>query len=603
MTTNSSPDVNADRDSGVDTDTGRAYRILVVDDDHRIREKIRRTVAEVARPDEVEVLEAEDEHAALAIATRRYVDLVFLDIFLKGGDPTGFELVNVLATHGSCADIVLMTHHNTSRHFDSIMHLVTRVHRPNIINFIRTETLNDLLPRILRQQLDRFHQSAITLTGLHRATALIKKRRTRYPRTGAILRTSEAELGIEIERLCRQLFAPSSQERRKTRVWVDLEALDRRGLSAAVLLRPVIRTGIADAAPSSQEFECVLKLGPVEDAREEVARYEEFVRYGVRLEQRVELLAAAFGEAIGGIVYSFAGGVYGQTLVTLDELLRSNDEQARELFRRLFDTVSWYGVPAGVGEIRKHMDARYKSQHSDSIAKNERSLRKLDDGNPEIRFNRGGYGSPSTLQIPDAPTITLPGTDFYEEGWRWQEFHHCLVHGDMHGGNVMAEIRDGVDGPEALARVCLIDYRSAGPGPRCIDAVALESSVRIADAERIARDTAGVGASDLSGPDLVAAMRRAARRVDTERQLYQSTLRSIGTVPSPSWCGLSAEIVGGIRSSFTDPPVSAEEYLQTALLYAVRQLAYPLEPLVRVRVCVWLAALHGLGKELLTGSG
>jgi len=584
--------------------SGHAYRILVVDDDHRIREKIRRTVAEVADPHEVEVLEAADEQKALDLATTKYIDLVFLDLFLNSAEPTGFELVNVLATHGSCADIVLMTHHNTSRHFDSIMQLVTRVHRPSIINFIRTETLNDLLPRILRQRLDRFHRSRITLTGLHRATALIMKRRNRYPRTGAILRTSEYEMGIEIERLCRQVFAPSAQERRTTRVWVDLEALDRRGLSAAVLLRPVIRTGIADAAPSSEEFECVLKLGPVEDAREEVARYEEFVRYGVRLEQRVELLAAAFGEAIGAIVYSFAGGVYGQTLVTLDELLRSNEEQARELFRRLFVTVSWYGVPAGIGEIRKHMDARYKSQLSDSIAKNERSLRKLDEGNPEIRFTMGNHGAPSTLQIPDAPTLTLPGPDFYEEGWRWQEFHHCLVHGDMHGGNVMAEIRDdGTEGAGALARVCLIDYRSAGPGPRCIDAVALESSVRIADAERIAQETAGVGASELSGPDLVAAMRSAARRVDTERQLYQSTLRSIGTVPSPGWCGLSAEIVGGIRASFADPPVSAEEYLQTALLYAVRQLAYPLEPLVRVRVCVWLAALHGLGKELLTGSG
>jgi hypothetical protein len=122
----------------------------------------------------------------------------------------------------------------------------------------------------------------------------------------------------------------------------------------------------------------------------------------------------------------------------------------------------------------------------------------------------------------------------------------------------------------------------------------------VAHAERIAQEVAGVSAKELKGPELVEAMAAAARTVDTERQFYVTTLESRGRRPSHQWCEVADAIVRGIRGSFPDEPVTIEEYLQTAVLYSMRQLSYPFEPLVRVRLCTWLAALYSLGRRYFT---
>ena len=43
--------------------------------------------------------------------------------------------------------------------------------------------------------------------------------------------------------------------------------------------------------------------------------------------------------------------------------------------------------------------------------------------------------------------------------------------------------------------------------------------------------------------------------------------------------------------------VTFEEYLQTAILYAIRQLNYSLQPVQRVRLNAWLSVLYSLFRE------
>ena len=50
-----------------------------------------------------------------------------------------------------------------------------------------------------------------------------------------------------------------------------------------------------------------LEIGPRDEIGQEIERFERFVRYGVRLVNRVELLGAATANSLAVIVYSFAG--------------------------------------------------------------------------------------------------------------------------------------------------------------------------------------------------------------------------------------------------------------------------------------------------------
>jgi hypothetical protein len=347
--------------------------------------------------------------------------------------------------------------------------------------------------------------------------------------------------------------------------------------------------------------------GPIEDVREELARYREYVRYGVKLEQRVELLGSAFRDAIGGIVYSFAGGVFGQALVSLDELLRQNSDLSSRVVENLFAAGRWYSVSAGRKPVARYMESPYRVNLGESIKRNLASLRKMHRKHREVSVDAGEHGADSSFRIGEGPQLKIPGNEFLGEGWRVDPHPWCLVHGDMHGGNVMAELSDTIrggnldisaKGSTSVRRVCLIDYRNSGPGPRCIDATALESSVRMADAETIASQFGPHGASFLEGQALLGAMTVASRRVDTERQVYQHLWGQRDRAPEDDWAIMAGNVVRGLFKRFEEQPVSLEEYLQTAMLYAIRQLGYPMDGVSRVRINTWLAAQYILFRKI-----
>lgn len=583
----------------VDARDAKMLRLLVVDNEPEVHNLVRNEVARSPHAEKIILYEASDESEAVDMFRRHYVDLILLDIYLTEHEPSGFEVLQTLGGLGCSADVVLMTKHNSARNANRLIQFSSRFSRPRVINFLKKQgELEEVLSPLLVKLEKEFDASAVEVSGLDFATQLIQARKDRYPRGNHSLRESEEEIAVETERICRDLFGKVEGKRRSTGTFVELNRLDRRGLSAAVTLRPTIRLGMEGIPSQSPGYDCVLKLGPVADVREEVSRYQEYVRYGVQLEQRVELLASAFQDAIGGVVYSFAGGVYGQDLASLDELLREDEELSSQVIRNLFDAVHWYSVAAtNRKSIFSYMESSYKIGPIASVDANVASLRKVSEKYPaDVRFRAGADSAESTFQVTDSPRLTFPGEQFLGAGWALRQYPWCLIHGDMHGGNVMAELTGESDEPRSrsIDRVCLIDYRNAGPGPRCIDAVALEASIRIADAEQIAADLGTTGASSLVGPDLVRAMQTAARRTEAERQLFLHLWGTRGSKPDAKWANLSAAVVSGLQKSFPVEKVTQDEYLATALLYTIRQLAYSMDPVTRVRVGAWLSALYSL---------
>jgi aminoglycoside phosphotransferase (APT) family kinase protein len=181
----------------------------------------------------------------------------------------------------------------------------------------------------------------------------------------------------------------------------------------------------------------------------------------------------------------------------------------------------------------------------------------------------------------------------------------CLVHGDMHAGNVMLEVsaREGEPGSLAervhdLDRVSLIDFRNAGPGPRSMDAVALESSIRLADSEARCRSSSVSGEKGLSDGERYKFAEEMASRVTEELELYRSAFGDVGNTEAfVGWRLAAAQVLKGLRQCF--PELELEEYLCTSIRYTLRQLGFEMDPVARVRILSWLAAQYALLRERL----
>jgi CheY-like chemotaxis protein len=595
------------------TDPGK-LRILAVDDELRIRRHIEEVARNVAG-DSVQLYTAQNQAEALEIFQNHYLDIIFLDFQFGKNRLGGYNVLQYLDQLGCSAEVILMTKLDLGGEMDRVVQSISRLDRPRVMDYLKKQELESLLPETIAKLTERFETTRVNLTNLDFAVQLLSRRRDRYSKPP--LRKSDDEIRVEVERICRDLFGSIDGRPfgnimgrpKSTAVSVDLQRLERRGLSAAVTLKPVVRLGFADVPDGSPGYDCVLKLGPIEDVREELARYREYVRYGVKLVQRVELLGAAFRDAIGGIVYSFAGGVFGQALVSLDELLRQNTQLSSQVVENLFAAGHWYSVSAGRKPVARYMDAPYRVDLGESIKRNLDSLRKLQRKHREVSIDVGQPGADSSFRIGEGPQLKIPGDEFLGGGWRVDSHPWCLVHGDMHGGNVMAELSDHIGGGNldlsgtgrtSVRRVCLIDYRNSGPGPRCIDATALESSVRMADAETIASKFGPDGASFLEGQELLEAMMIASRRVDTEQQLYQHLWGQRERALKDDWAIMASNVVRGLFSKFEQQPIPLEEYLQTAMLYAIRELGYAMDGVSRVRINAWLAAQYILFRKIET---
>lgn len=557
-------------------------RVLLLDDEPLIHENARKRIIQRHCADEVIMYDALTNTEAASIYRDHFIDLAIIDILDANGSRGGLELLRYLHTLRASCGVTFITHVDHEVRIDSLVRVMLLAREPKVVEFIDKRDDPDYVWSAIRPHLERRQRMPIQIRNEGLATQMIASRRKRgYAEAGLLpLRNSPEEIAVEVERVTEDLFDTSVwRTSGVTRVDIAFAELPRAGLSAAATLQAHLSIQMSDLVSAAPPYTGVVKIGPRNEIMSEVARFNAFVRFGVPFEERVELQAWSERDSLAAILYSLAGGTTGP-LTSLDDLIREGSPHAVTVIGRLYSTTVWYGVDAGVESPLTYFLREYRVDFVEASRNADVALRALaKKKNFKLREGeRGGI----ELTPNGGSRLTLPGSDFTGRAAFSSTYPWCLVHGDMHGGNVMVESSQG--GGEHIGRVSLIDFRYAGPGPRCIDAAALSCSIRVADAESLA------SAESVDGDSL---FRLVSRRIVDERKLLEECWgEQTGAVSEEDvWLAQAVAVVRGLHTAFRRDPPSVAEFAQTCALYCLRYLRYNVESHVRLRILAWLSAL------------
>jgi CheY-like chemotaxis protein len=581
-----------------------AYRILILDDERSIHEKIRHALSDHGSHLHIDCVT--DADAASELLSRSLYDLAILDIYGKDDAQIGTEVFRRIDADGLATPVLLMTMYDLKEDARRLLQLTGSPSSWRLAGFLDKQLhFEGALKEEVSRRLEHFRKAEAAVTGLPGLALQIKKKRFRYRSSAGniFLRSDRDEIAVEVDRLIRMLYVelPGRAER-KSHVSIELEAMDRRGLSAAVVALATIEVTFADLGVRGGH-KTVLKIGPKDEIYEEAARYSEYVRYGVELAERVELLAVAGADALGGLVYSFAGGLYKHDLLPLDEVLVDDMRSGQlslssSVITSLFGNQNWYSVKTDREDVGDYFVRNYKTDLPRSISSGTKELLDLGrnhlDTGPWVEKIEEAKRSRLEVTTSSGTNLSIPDATVLGWGKLLSNAPSCLVHGDMHGGNVLLECSaSSGSGTRQYYRSCLIDFRNAGPGPRCIDAVCLESTIRLAEAEL-------ADARSQSGPGKEADATIANEMVDrfgAEKALYRAIFLEQGSVPKAEWAQLAATVLVGLQKSF-DNDVSLQEYLAVSMRYTIRSLGFPISRFARYRFAAWLGAQYELAGEL-----
>ncbi|MGY6277860.1 phosphotransferase [Methylomonas sp. MgM2] len=214
----------------------------------------------------------------------------------------------------------------------------------------------------------------------------------------------------------------------------------------------------------------VLKLSKINDWREELNRYEVFVKWTLPHQMRVDIIGHGKSVDWGAIAYSFAHGETG--LSTLTDLLKAgNFIECKSIIQNLFNGPHTFW-------IRTYKDVQYSSLaeryferfYKKDAAWFEEDKQKLHiflrDNMPQLKEDNTTWillgkkleSWPKFLQTKLAES-KLEGTKLWS-----------IVHGDLNPNNVIIS-PDG--------NLALIDFRDTGIGHCYEDLITLEASVRL----------------------------------------------------------------------------------------------------------------------------
>jgi len=209
----------------------------------------------------------------------------------------------------------------------------------------------------------------------------------------------------------------------------------------------------------------VLKISPLERAREERANFQRYVQLILPYNWRIDVMGYGETRDWGGIAYSVAFGGK-KDFVPLTEFIVNGDRKTFDLIVEMIFGASgniWYDpkFQGSVDSLSTHYVRKYFS--------------------PDYRLNTAREGLTNFLEKCD---VNLQGVDVFDIGgesfpapWRalLERFDHSGVmtvcHGDLNSNNVIVT----TDGQQ----ITFIDFQETGRGHVFEDFVALESSVRL----------------------------------------------------------------------------------------------------------------------------
>lgn len=569
----------------------RKFRLLVVDNEESIHTAV---LSQINFPDVV-VCCVKTQRDAQEIIKRRFFDAILVDMILnedgKSGKGGGKEVMRQIEISAPGAATAVITRFFGENHTRDLLSLVGST-SPKLLGVVdKTHTSNSWALDAITEQLEKWRAAAVALSGERFVIdQLVSKKRVL-----GLENRLKTEVVVEFERLCRELFGAASGPGSESEIQIRCSPLEREGFSSSVTFLVDVDLGRDVTGKPVPGSRSVIKVGTIKDTCEEVTRYGQYVRHGVHLNQRVELLGVATQHSLGAVCYSFAGKVFGEDLVALDELMRepSGVPLAIEAIDSLFSSESknWYSVSCPSVSSTHYTGSNYGTSFDEAYKRLRKGLRRLSNRfREDISYEWDDPTETGRLTVRSLQ-LNIPPQSVLGQGPLMNPQSACLVHGDMHGGNVLVEVGGSNGRPPKLERVCLIDYMSAGPGPRCVDVAALQASIRLADADGIQR---GAGLSNGSKPDekaVLKALSGAARREPVERRLLSEQWDSNEAPEGSDWIALSASVTQAIRNNFKKD-LTQEEYLAMCLAWALRQFKFDLGEVGRVRMLAWASALY-----------
>lgn len=631
----------------------RRLNILVVDDDPRIRQSALAAFDRVAAqvPD-VEIAptvvgDADEARASLEVT---YFHLGFFDLDLGvGRGQLGAQLIGEVARARPSCSAVLLTKHPTGPEYRQAFFAPLFPFPSSVQGAVSKPFARDDLFRAVMRFLRRWRGGSIHIVDLSVRYAEIR-RRVASTDQGASTEDVEPEsqdedrpevagsdefdgdnrdLGSpetpaassiplftvdELNEVLRKLFTGMGTNRAEgVRVFMDPLKIDR-GRSAVYRVVPFFELLSGSWVGG---HEAIVKVAGRRDIRLEVQNYGDFVQFGVSGRHRPELMGHSLGDTIGAACYSIVGAESVTPTVvrrepqradvpppvavrTLETILRGPPVERQDIDRavKLFDPTesSWYSLQRSGSNLLEWFSRRIGfdpdlavATQRDFLSSNLGAL-----GGRVVDKKSGRY-----IQFDEFGKELLPvfSDDTFASGFD-TDFFECLVHGDLHAGNIVI--------PE-YGPVGLIDYRHTQFGPRLFDFVALDCSFRVfspgvpatapGDAVR-SMVVGGLVRESVVDKEVVGGA-PCWEGSPTSQQTWDSQIVELwnagpgGDRDLPAWAYASMRIQNAARANFEDCTLS--EYLRLAILYGAALLtgkrirSGSIDKYGKLRVVLWLA--------------
>lgn len=539
----------------VDFAQSHLTRVLVVDNDEHFLAKARLQLSEERG---FYVRCERDKRGGRAALDNDSFDACLIDVRLNGRNESGLDLARHAITAQPCAVRFVVSRlfsedYSLALAASKLGRLVEKSNELNLVDVLAQGGVETARPRV----------TCNSCEGL--LDAVVSNSR-RWPK-----KLTEQLATVELYRLFTDLFGDQQFVGKDGTVSVELVHIFDAGRSSSAVAEVQLvvgRDANGDDVPGSR---VVLKIGKPEKLASEAERFARTVRYGVPGLYRTELLGSVTTNRLGAASYAMAGGTAGSLVSLQEEIDRfiDGDESAIESIAGTVETT--FG--SVLGRWRTYLPAEDEPLGAFFVREADwdgnESMRRVDSGLDQVAKKYGVAWKPrGDLQAADFGEVELlrPTRAFLGRGVLSPQIMPTLVHGDLHGGNVL--ISEG--------RVYPIDYARSGLGPRWIDQAALSGTIRFSDARRFQRSR--------NVQTAIAATLEDERRIASMLEI------------DSRW-GKVARLVDSVEGGGAADGESMER-LATYLLHASSLLSYPNPAWLRLRILIWFTALAERVAEL-----
>lgn len=602
------------------------FRILVVDDSPASANIVVEELTQAFGDGALSFVVATSFDEATIEFRRRCIDFVLTDYNLGQSDPQGgLRVIEFLVTLNANIDCALYTKHFREQGFlVSVLGTLARVSRSKVRVTGVANIGQDIAPLIstVRVSLDLWTKRHIDVVDELGIGAILLSQ-------GIGTWIDETEAYADFLRLTNAIYGNAAIGNRPVKFRLKIRnsagAEIDRGHSGAIVLTPAIE--FANSAKDDASVITVLKVGQPEPMQTERDRFRNLVAFGFPLRSRVEFLGFTRRHSLAGLCYGFAGGILGDRVLSLRRDLANpgGAMRAQAAVRELFSSSNrfWYGHRL----MERVNQTRYVAQSNRRPIDDMVNL--VTDRLHALRVGPGEIVTKMTIatQPPEVTRLSIgsaklvfPERSIAGSLLTRTPSPQTLIHGDLHLGNVLLELREApTPGVAQVERAVLIDFANAGTGPRTDDLATLYSDTAREMAHQYPRSSDCGNNSRTISQCLATAFRADRELLQSAFDLRDPTNPFVAELVEPGeWAGefddsrlptvlaqeqrLHREIVVGLHRSFgseldgskSDEPVRFQEFSASLFVRSIELAIHEPELPAFLRLIGIAAVIRGL---------